>query len=201
MRLTMKAIIRWEQLNQKPFSLLNYNNEDEIISLFYTCSLSDGITSSLSEFKEKQTEESLKQMIQDFEKQTSFNFQFQVKTSEDQEESTEDQEDSNPIYIKDIVPMLVMNGLDIHFALNEMELCDLQIYTQAHDKKVKHDLEYARLWAFLQVSPHLSPNIKSPKDLVPFGWELKEIRAKAKIQLEKDEALFEAFYNSDVTLN
>lgn len=201
MRLTMKAIIRWEQLNQKPFSLLNYNNEDEIISLFYTCSLSDGMTSSLSEFKEKQTEESLKQMIQDFEKQTSFNFQFQVKTSEDQEENTEDQEDSNPIYIKDIVPMLVMNGLDIHFALNEMELCDLQIYTQAHDKKVKHDLEYARLWAFLQVSPHLSPNIKSPKDLVPFGWELKEIRAKAKIQLEKDEALFEAFYNSDVTLN
>lgn len=166
-KLTMKAIIRWEQLNNKSFHHLNYSNEDDIISLFYCCTLSNQIYISLDEFKNRLTPDSAKIMIRDFEKHTSLIYQFQSE-SKQKEGSTQN---SEPPYIKDIVAMLVMNGLDVYFALNKMELCDIPIFTNAYDQKVKDSLESARLWAFIQVSPHLPKKIKSPKDLYPFPWE------------------------------
>lgn len=167
-RLTMKAIIRWEQLNKKPFYGLDYGNEDDIISLFYSCTLPDKIQKSLPDFKKQLTEKSAKKMIREFEKQTSLISQFQAESKKKNENS----EPSDPTYIKDIVSTLVINGLDVHFALNEMELCDLPIFINAYDQKVKDSLESARLWAFIQVSPHLSKAFKSPKDLYHFPWEV-----------------------------
>lgn len=166
-KLTMKAIIRWEQLNKKPFYELDYGNEDDIISLFYSCILPN---KSLPDFKKQLTEKSAKKMVREFEKQTYLISQFQTESKKKNENS----KPSDPTYIKDIVSTLVINGLDVHFALNEMELCDLPIFINAYDQKVKDSLESARLWAFIQVSPHLSKAFKSPKDLYQFPWEVTQ---------------------------
>ena len=170
MRLTMKAIIRWEQLNKKPFSLLDYSNEDEIISLFYVCDQSTEIKVSLDEFREGLKEEEAKKMVKDFERQTFLAAQFQTVSKRKESKASDD---SNPIYIKEIVPMLVMNGLDVYFALNEMELCDLPIFLAAYDQKVKDKLTAQRLWTFMQLSPHLEKGT-TPKDIHPFSWEMEE---------------------------
>lgn len=77
MRLTIRRIIKWEQLNQKPFSSLNYGDEDDIVSLFYVCKLPDEADISLSEFKKNLTEASLDEMIKKFEKQMLIDSQFQ----------------------------------------------------------------------------------------------------------------------------
>lgn len=192
MRLTIRAIIKWEQLNQKPFSSMNYGDENDIVSLFYVCKLPDEAGKSLSEFKKNLTEDSLEEMIKEFEKQTLIDSQFQSISKKEIEES----KDSDPVYIKDLVPMLVMNGLDVHFALDEMGLYDIPIYLKAYDQKIRNSLESSRLWAFIQVLPHLSKNIKTPKDLYPFSWEIEEQKEKTKEETEKGMSVFEAFMNS-----
>lgn len=195
MKLTIKAIIRWEQLNKKPFSTLDYGNEDDVVSLFYVCRLSNDKPSSLADFKESLKEDDIKKMIQDFEKETSVISQFQYLTTRNTNES-ESPEESDPVYIKDIVPLLVLNGLDAKFAFSEMEICDLPVFLSAYDTKMKQQFESSRLWAFIQVSPHLPKKIKTPADLYPFSWEMKERKEKATKQLERDAAMFEAFMNS-----
>ena len=190
-RLTMKAIIRWEQLNKKPFSHLNYNSEDDIISLFYSCTLSDQIHISLDDFKKGLTPPFAKRMIQEFEKHTSLISQFQAESKQKEGNS----QNSEPTYIKDIVATLVMNGLDVYFALNKMELCDLPIFTNAYDQKVKDSLESARLWAFIQVSPHLSKNIKSPKDLYHFPWEVTQ-EPTPEVDMEEAKSEFKLFFQT-----
>lgn len=192
MRLTIRAIIKWEQLNQKPFSSLNYSDENDIVSLFYVCRLPDEADVSLSEFKKDLTEASLEEMIKKFEKQMLIDSQFQPISKKGIEESP----NSDPVYIKDLVPILVMNGLDVHFALDEMGLFDIPIYLKAYDQKIRHNLESSRLWTFIQVLPHLSKNIKSPQDLYPFSWEIEEQKEKTKEDREKGMSVFEAFMNS-----
>lgn len=187
MRLTMKAIIRWEQLNKKPFSQLDYSSEDEIISLFYVCNQPDRIMVSLVEFKKDLKEEEAKRMIKDFERQTTLMAQFQTESKK----KDDDDKDSNPVYVKDIVPILIMNGLDVYFALNEMELCDLPVYLKAYDQKVKTRLTEQRLWTFLQLSPHLEKGT-SPKDIYPFSWEMEE-EAISEEDIMKGKDEFSAF--------
>jgi hypothetical protein len=192
MRVTIRAIIRWEQLNQKPFSSMNYGDENDIASLFYVCRLPDEVGMSLSDFKENLTDGSMKEMVTDFERQTMIASQFQPVSKKKTEESKE----SEPVYIKDLVSILVMNGLDVHFALNEMELYDIPLFLKAYDQKTRHSLESSRLWTFIQVSPHLSKRIKNPKDLYPFSWELEEKIEKSKEETEKGMSTFEAFMKS-----
>lgn len=184
-RLTVKSIIRWEQLNDKPFSRLDYNSEDDIISLFYVCRIADEVNCSLIEFKEKLSEKLISLMIKDFERETSLMAQFQKKIGKTISKESDDT-DTDPIYIKNLVPILIMNGLDAHFAMNEMELCDLSLYLDAYDKKVKDKLESARLWTYILLSPHLTKKTKSPKDLYPFLWELENI--KQETESEKQES-------------
>ena len=194
MRLTMKAIIRWEQLNKKPFSLLNYSSENEIISLFYVCTNTDIIQISLDEFKKTLTEDSVKEMIKEFERQTSLTSQFQAVSKKSNNKS----EDQQHVYIKDIVPTLVMNGLDVYFAMNDMELCDLPIFLNAYDQKVKDALTAQRLWTYIQLSPHLTEKIKSPKDLYAFSWEMKEDTI-SEAELEEGKNEFLAFLQTEKT--
>lgn len=168
-KLTIKAVIRWEQLNKKTFSHLNLEHEDEVLSLFYVCTLSNQSQFTLEEFKISLSASDAKRMVKDFKKQISLTSQFQLPSKNKSKESA----DSNPPYIKDIVGMLVMNGLDAYFAINDMELCDLPVFLSAYDQKVKDQLTAQRLWAFMQLSPHLEKGTK-PQDIYPFAWELEE---------------------------
>ena len=184
-KLTIKAVIRWEQLNKKQFSLLDYNSEEEIISLFYVCALSDNKQFSLAEFKKNIKPKDVKRMVKDFERQTSITSQFQIVVKKENQES----EDTNPVYIKDIVSMLVMNGLDVYFAMNTLELCDLPIFLHAYDQKIKDELTAQRLWVFKQLSPHL-PKGTTPKDIHIFGWEMdKETISEAELEEGKGESI------------
>lgn len=169
LKLTIKAVIRWEQLNKKAFSQMNFNSEDEVLSLFYVCTLLDKMQFSLKEFKKNLKPSDVKRMVKEFERQTFLTSQFQIFTKSKSKES----EDSNPIYIKDLISTLVMNGLDVYYAMNDMELCDLPVFLQAYDHQVKEQLTAQRLWAFMQLSPNL-PKGTTPKDIHPFAWELEE---------------------------
>lgn len=198
MRLTIKAIIRWEQLNQKPFSRLDYNNEDEIISLFYACSLGVGRERSLAEFTKSLKPRDIKNMVADFEKQTSIVGQFQ---STPETNGPRAGEPPAPAFIKDIAATLIMGGLDADFVLNDMELCDLSVFTHAYEQKIKETLTTQRLWVFMMLSPNLKKGAK-PQDIYPFEWELAEkLSAKILSEEEVEEGIneFQTFLQTDLT--
>lgn len=184
-RLTIKAIIRWEQMNKKPFSELNYNSEEEVLSLFYSCSLSDDIQVTFNDFKENLKPEEAKRMGKDFERQTSLMAQFQIEIKKQNKESKE----AGPFFIKDIAATLVMNGLDARFVLNDMELCDIPVFLKAYDQRVKEELSVQRLWAFMQLSPHLKKGT-TPKDIHPFAWELeKDTLSEEELKQGREESI------------
>ena len=188
MKLTVKAIIRWEQLNNKPFSLLDYGSEDDVISLFYACQL-DNSQKLLSEFKSELSEDKIKELISDFEKNTSFSAQFQEPIKKGKKNS----EPTDPTFIKDTVALLVMSGLDVNYVLQDMEFCDLQMYLKAYDQKSRDRLTIERLWTFIQVSPYLNKKIKSPQDLHPFSWEIE-----SEVDSKENEFEFEIFLKSGI---
>lgn len=192
MKLTMKAIIRWEQLNKKPFDLLDYSSEDDVLSLFYVCQPGEPKITFV-EFRKGLTDDDVKEMAGEFERQTRIISQFQTASKKNGAAQVEGST-SNPAYIKDIIPMLVMNGLNVYFALNDMDLCDLPIFTKAYEQGVKDRLMSERLWAFMQLSPHLKKGA-TPKDICPFAWEVEdEALSEKKIEEEKNE--FSTFIKS-----
>lgn len=192
MKLTIQAIIRFEQLNNKPFTDMDYSKEEDIISLFYVCNLSQNPV-TLDEFKKGTNEESIKEMIAEFEKETSITSQFKKNIKKQTVELEQEQEILEPIYIKDIVSYLILGGLPADYALNHMLLCDLPLYVEANEKRIKEKLESERLWTYMSLMPHLTKKTKSPTDLYPFPWELDQIKENAAKSIEDDKEIFEAF--------
>jgi hypothetical protein len=200
MKLTARAIIKWEQLTRKPFSSISNYDEDEAVTLFYACKLSEGATISLSEFRESLTDDSISKMIMDYERQkTIIELLSPPKKETEEPEETEETETSKaPVsyYVKDLIPMLIMDGLDADFALNEMEISEIPVFLDAYEKKNRRNQESSRLWTFLQVSPHLPKKIRRPEDYLPFPWEIRERKIKARKEAEKGKDTFEAFMKS-----
>jgi hypothetical protein len=195
MRLTIRAIIRWEQLNRRPYSSLNEGDENDLVSLFYACRLSEGANITLQEFRKSLTYDLLKEMSDDLKRQSLVTSQFQPDSKKKMEES-EEPKDSTPVYIGDLVSMLVINGMDAHFALNEMELCDMPLYLRAYENRERRKREFQRDEIFWLLRPHLSKGVRKPGDLYSFPWEIEERKEKAREETEKGMPLFESFMKS-----
>ena len=69
-----------------------------------------------------------------------------------------------------------MAGLDAHYALNEMELCDLPLFLEAYERKKKEQMEESRMWTYLTILPHIDAKKmeNGAKDLITFPWEEKK---------------------------
>ena len=200
-KMTIKSVIRWEQLNQKPFSGINYNDAAEIVSLFYVCSPCREHT-SFKEFRETLKVREVKRMIKDFQNQTAITAQFQIinqPTTKKAKKAKKEQIPQPKIFIKDVVATLIMHGLDASFALNEMELCDLPLFQNAVDNSIKDQLTTQRLWTFIQLSPHLEKGTK-PEDIQPFAWEEIEDDTLSKEEIEQSKKEYVSFLNKGLKL-
>ena len=80
MRLNLKAIIRWEQIRQKSFSLMDYSDKDDIDALLYTTTIcnNEDVIYTFDVFRGTLSNEKLVQeMILKLERETSVLSQFQ----------------------------------------------------------------------------------------------------------------------------
>lgn len=191
--LTIKSIIRWEQLRNKSFSLMDYSDKDDVEALLYTTTIcnSDGVRYTFDVFRTTLSNKKLvREMVLRLERETAMLRQFQKK----QEGTNLDNADSSPETISGIVSTLIMSGLDARYALEEMELCDLPLYIEAYEKKRKEDMESARMWTYLTILPHIdAKKMKNgAKDLIAFPWEELEKEAEKEIK-ETEIERFEAF--------
>lgn len=177
----MKSIIRWEQLRKKSFSLMDYTNKDDVDALLYTTTIcnNDGMAYTFDVFRETLCNQKLvKEMVLKLELETAMLSQFQKKQKEANIGNTE----GSPEMISSIISTLIMCGLDAHYALNEMELCDLPLYIESYEKKRKEDMESSRMWTYLTILPHIDAKkmVNGAKDLVTFPWEEPVIEKEIK---------------------
>lgn len=181
-RLTIKAIIRWEQLRRKSFSLMDYTSKDDVDALLYTTTIcnNDGMVYTFDIFRRTLSNEKLiKEMISKLERETALLSQFQKK----QEGANIGNTEGSPEMVGSIISTLIMSGLDAHYALNEMELCDLPLYIESYEKKRKEDMESSRMWTYLTILPHIDARKmkNGAKDLIVFPWEEVEREAEREI--------------------
>lgn len=194
MKLKMRSIIRWEQLRNKSFAEMNYEDKEDLTVLIYCSVLSNDadMTYTLEEFRHVvQNEKLMREMSQKLSRESLVMAQF--RTPDD----TETDEDNSGEYsgrIGDIVSALIMSGLNAGYAMDEMELCDLPMFIRAYEQKKKEQLEKDRLWTYLSILPHVDgKKLPSAMELYPFPWESEEMEKRAEQALQADAGRFEEF--------
>lgn len=198
-RLTIKAIIRWEQMRGKSFSLVDYADKEDIESLLYVMYItSDKSRYTFEVFRQVLTDERfMNAMSSDLGKIMEVVAQFQRKTITSDVGNSE----GSPENIGRIVSTLIMAGLDAHYALNEMELCDLPLYLEAYEQKKKEQMEESRMWTYYNILPHIDARKmkNGARDLITFPWEEEEMRKEAERAIKEDADRFEEFMKTKKT--
>lgn len=192
--LTIKAIIRWEQMRGKSFSLMDYSDQEDVETLLYTTTICNNVDKmhTFDIFRQTLVNKKLvKEMVFSLERETVVLSQFQRSkdiTGSDTVEGT-------PGKISEIVSTLIMTGLDAHYALNEMELCDLPLYLEAYERKRKEEMESSRMWTYFTMLPHIDARKmkNGARDLIVFPWEEEEIRQEAERAIREDAGRFDEF--------
>lgn len=196
-RLTMKAIMRWEQMTNKSFSLMDYTDREDIEALFYTMHLGEVKTEYTFEVFRQVLEDErfMNALSSDLGKIMGIAIQFQKQTVPSEISDTEG--DPDPVKVSEIISTLIMSGLDAGYALNEMELCDLPMYVEAYEHQKKDRMEESRMWTYLSILPHIdAKKMKNgAKDLITFPWEEEEMLKEAQKAIKEDADRFEEFMN------
>lgn len=194
-RLSIKAIVKAEQILSKPFTDIDYTNVDELTKLLYcTVLVNNPVSFTFEEYLIiAENEKQFASMLKEIEKANKVLEQF-TKSDKSGSSSTV----GDPQYIKDIAAMLVMSGLDAHYVMNEMEISDIPIFIEAYEKKKREEMEASRLWTFLSIIPHIdTKKVKSPKDLMMFPWEEEEAQRAAEEALLRDAEAAEKFLSGE----
>lgn len=198
-RLTIKAIIRWEQLREKSFSQMDYTDKEDIESLLYVMYITgDKSGYTFEVFRQVLTDERfMNTMSSDLGKVMEIVAQFQRKPATSDIGNSE----GSPENIGKIVSTLIMAGLDAHYALNEMELCDLPLYLEVYEQKKKEQMEESRMWTYFTMLPHIDARKmkNGARDLITFPWEEEEMRKEAERAIKEDAGRFEEFMKTKKT--
>lgn len=194
--LTIKAVIRWEQMRGKSFSLMDYTNQEDLEVLLYTTVIcnSPGKMYTFEIFRHTLSNKKVTcEMVSALEREAAVLAQFYKR----QKGETGDN-DTLPEKISELVSTLIMSGLDAHYALNEMELCDLPMYIGSYEKKRKEEMESNRLWTFFTMMPHIdAKKMKNgAKDLIIFPWEEEDAKMEAERAINEGLERFENFMNT-----
>lgn len=198
-KLNIQSIIRWEQLRGKSFSLMDYSDKDDVDALLYTTIVcnNEGKMYTFEVFRHTLSNEKItREMVMALERETAVLAQFQKKQKEDDIAN----HDVTPGMIGELVATLIMAGLDAHYALEEMELCDLPVYIDAYERRKKEQMESDRLWTYYKILPHIDASkLKNGvRDLITFPWEEMEDMKEAERALTEDAETFEIFMDNGI---
>lgn len=175
-----------------------YTDKDDVDALLYTTTICNnaGVMYAFEVFRHTLANEKIAhEMISVLERETAVLSQFQTKQETSDLGSTE----VTPGMIGELIATLIMSGLDAHYALEEMELCDLPLYIEAYERKKKEQMESDRLWTYLNILPHVDgKKLPSAQDLYSFPWEEMEDMKEAERALAEDAETFEIFMNNGI---
>lgn len=172
-KINLKNIVRWEQLTNKPFSKINFNNEDDLISFLYISSKS-GLEVPFPIFKNTMASKAFVKELSALTKDLEIMNQFM-------KEQDETEQDETDVYLRDVAFGLIAKGIAPDYVMS-LTLPDLPYLLNAVEKEQQDCMEESRLWTFFSILPHVSKGMNSPTNLIEFPWE----SAKLEIQRQKD---------------
>lgn len=196
-RLSIKAIIRAEQILSKPFTDIDYTNVEELTKLLYCTVLANNpVLFTYEEFQViAENEKQFATMIKEIEKVNNVLEQFTQSGKSGSVEAIEGAQ-----YIKDLAGMLILSGLDAHYVMDEMDISDIPVFIEAYEKKKREEMEASRLWTFLSVAPHIdTKKIRSVEDFFLFPWEIEGKKKKAEAEMNANTELFGRFMSGEFT--
>ena len=203
LKLNIKSIIYYERLTGKPFSTFT-GNEEDVIPLLYCMLVAN------NDFK-RSYEETIKYLFTDekFVEQINsrlqkiFIFESQFFNNQDinkeipTEINTPNKEDTNKVFIHQLVPILVMDcNLNIDYVLNEMQYSEIDSYIKYRDDKNKNRLEEKRLFTYLTIMPHINAKKLTVNELLPFSWEQEQKEKEGLKVIDTHKDKLKNFMNS-----
>lgn len=190
-KLNIAALIRWEQLADRPFSSFNDGDEEDVLRLLY-CASTDAMR-DLHTFETFRTAlesqpRHLRDLARALARANAFVAQFQRIAQSQTSDESEGGERIGTIAAR----LIVRAHIDARYVMEEMPLADIALYADALAEQFKQEEESRRLWTWLGMRPHLAKDaVRTPQDLYRFPWE--EVRRvdvaaeRAKIEAKQDE--------------
>lgn len=183
-KINIKTFLNYEKLTKKSFTNVDYSNEEDLTLLLYSCFIANNnykftLESFISFLGNNKSFADT--ITNSFKEEVEFSKQFLTESTEESTSSTED------YYIKDVIPILVMNcNLDINYVLYELELTDIHTFMEAYNNQVQQKMELDRLWCYFGMLPHVDgKKLKSPKDLFKFSWEDEKVSLMSVDELDE----------------
>ena len=208
MKITIKNIIRWEQLRGKTFSEFDTSDTDDVIALMYVTTPDKTLGGSLFEtYWEvvQQRPKLVEKHSDEISRYLDYINQFSAKAEQEPEDPmalhTEESEKPDKTSIGDVAMNLLYSGVDAHYLMDEAELCDLPMLGKGAEERMHRRMEESRLWTYLSLQPYISEKdkIRRASDLYPFPWEEK---GKPVIVSDEDMAMAESIlYNNGKEAN
>ena len=100
-------------------------------------------------------------------------------------QNKQEKEKEEKITVSDLASsLIILHGMDAHYVMYEMDIWEIEKLLELAEQKKKAEMIENRFWAYIQVSPYLPKNIKSPEDLVKFDWEKETRQQRALKDLE-----------------
>ncbi len=187
-KLTIEAIIRWEQMTGRSFATIDLSEDRDMRRLLY-CSTVVGIENPVTFGIFERMLENGKvnnRLRREFSSRSEFVAQF-VRRQKTQDAAGTGANQTGTI-ASIAARLIITGGMDAHFVMRELFIEDLPMYIDALNDRIHHELESMRLWTYLQVLPHVNGRkISSPKKLFTFPWEKEEEERKARESIERDE--------------
>lgn len=183
MKLTIKAIIRWEQLRDKSFSEMDYRDTEDVDTMLYTMNVADEATTYDVFRKTLENGKLYEKMARELSRELAVMSQYVKHSGE--------KPSGKPERIEKIVAYLVMHGLSADYAMEKMSVIDLNTYLEETARMTKERLEYERYWTYWQVMPHVTKDClrDGPISICRFPWE----RDEQKEITQDDIQMFETF--------
>lgn len=189
-KINLKNIVRWEQLTNKPFSKINFNNEDDLISFLYISSES-GLEVPFPIFKKTRRSKAFINELSVLTKDLEIMNQFM----KERDERDEKELDETDVYLSDVAFGLIAKGIAPDYIMS-LTLPDLPYLLNAVEKEQQNIMEESRLWTYFSILPHVSKGLKGPASLIEFPWESAKLEDQRQKDLDESISLTKNFFEN-----
>ena len=200
LKLNIKSITLYEQLTRQSFQQFT-GDINQIIPLLYCVIVANNdYRKTFAETLKYlfADEKVLKSLSKEIETQLKFEEQFKSLSTATNEETTEPtDEETPPLYLSQMIPLLLDCGLSIDYIMHELKYTDIDTFIRHFNEKEKARLTEKRLFTYLTILPHIdSKKCKSPEQLLPFEWEKENKKEKGLKEIKDNKNKLDDFMNS-----
>lgn len=201
-KINLEAAIRWERLTDRPFSTLDYSDEEDIIRLCYCASLAadPSIKKTYKLYREAFDGSAAlsKKTIREVASLNAFMAQFQPK-SEDVPREDADSSEPLPRLDKIAAQLIIAGGMDADYVLHDMPIEYIPMFIEGIAEKTKQTMEWQRYMVWLLLQPYDSKKqLSSPQKICTFPYERVEAEKQAAATIEKHRKELDAFFAGEL---